>query len=1149
MIQQALICARYWRNSLADAELGQGAFSNRDVAAFITVSGAELRAGRVGRNAIAALFGGEYKDAESRPILLRPFVYRVRALHGQMRSSLPEVLTPIASRLTVFRDGRLGLPTNTVVPRDLLEPLDRDACTIGTVAALDDYLTCSPTSAKVPGEADGWERYRDECIRLEQAVFPQLAGDDRFARADEGLIEAHAKQGSSRTISALYDHLEKAQPDAPLFNIFASGRLTAPVPCLRSHSSFAERLGHSSPSYALAEAQRKALCHVLAMDHGEVLAVNGPPGTGKTTLLLSVIASLWAKAALEKGDPPIVIAASTNNQAVTNIVDAFGAGFAKGDGPFAGRWLPDIGSFGSYFPARSRKAPEGYLTQVFFDHVEDADYLARAHHAFLSAAAVAFPNAGTLSVENAIALLHQRLRQQADELAQIQSSWKALVASRERIRAILGDDAAGVCEKRREAVELAEIAGHRAQALQEVWDQHQASEALLLVLFGWLPSVAGKRLASARAALRPHWQGDMPGWRHVRDVGRAIAQIVGDARGRLAASRASLEEAEALLAAERTCMDHWCDRLRALGIDAADAGETTLDMCDPVVDRRLRFPIFLTTTHYWEGRWLLDMAAIEDLSAEKRRTGRATVLPRWRRRMMLTPCAVSTFYALPERFLTRRRDDSRYIDDYLYDLIDLLIVDEAGQAPPEVGGAAFALARRALVIGDTEQIEPIWNVPASVDVGNQHDAGLLVGDNAAIAFAATGRAASNGSVMRVAQHISRYHQDTELSRGLMLTEHLRCFDEIISYCNDLSYRGKLQPMRGLKANFENADGLPALGYLHIDGQCEQLPGGSRRNIAEAETIAAWIADRKAELEQRYPGCALGQILGVATPFASQAEAIRDALNLAGIEATGEKGVLVGSVHSFQGGQRPVMLFSPTYSKHVDGNFIDRGKNMLNVAVSRAMNSFLVFGDMDCFSAAPRGSPRGQLAVRLFGNPDNALAFVQAPRRDLIHHGRVDYLRDAPEHDNFLRYVLENCRREVHVVTPWLTQRALDESGLVPMFSAAVTAGIDLTVYTDDGLNEQRVARDNGGHDDAERARATLQDIGVTVIDEQDVHSKIVMADDDLFCAGSFNWLSAARSGSYARHETSLVYRGPAVAGEIDAMKASLQQRIVRARLS
>lgn len=32
--------------------------------------------------------------------------------------------------------------------------------------------------------------------------------------------------------------------------------------------------------------------------------------------------------------------------------------------------------------------------------------------------------------------------------------------------------------------------------------------------------------------------------------------------------------------------------------------------------------------------------------------------------------------------------------------------------------------------------------------------------------------------------------------GMFLNEHRRCYDEIISYCNKLVYKGRLQPKRG-----------------------------------------------------------------------------------------------------------------------------------------------------------------------------------------------------------------------------------------------------------------------------------------------------------------------------------------------------------------
>ena len=73
--------------------------------------------------------------------------------------------------------------------------------------------------------------------------------------------------------------------------------------------------------YPLSESQREAISCFEEIGEGEVLAVNGPAGTGKTTLLQSIVANMYVRAALERKRAPLIIATSTNNQAVTNIID------------------------------------------------------------------------------------------------------------------------------------------------------------------------------------------------------------------------------------------------------------------------------------------------------------------------------------------------------------------------------------------------------------------------------------------------------------------------------------------------------------------------------------------------------------------------------------------------------------------------------------------------------------------------------------------------------------------------------------------------------------------------------------------------------------------------------------------------------------
>ena len=141
-------------------------------------------------------------------------------------------------------------------------------------------------------------------------------------------------------------------------------------------------------------------------------------------------------------------------------------------------------------------------------------------------------------------------------------------------------------------------------------------------------------------------------------------------------------------------------------------------------------------------------------------------------------------------------------------------------------------------------------------------------------------------------------------------------------------------------------------------------------------------------------------------------------------------------------------------------------------------------------------------------------------------------------------MLSSKRRDIHIVTPWLTWRALSEAGLLPPIGSAIAAGATLTIYVDAGLNAARANVDETAAADFSRAVQALRQAGAEVLQIRDVHSKIVMADDDLYCVGSFNWLSAARGGHYARHETSLAYIGRGVAADIEVMQDSLRKRLL-----
>jgi hypothetical protein len=1121
---------RYWRTSLADGALGEGKFTQGDRKRFVDVPGEALRTGVLPEEVVEQVFRGQ-ASVKTVGVRFWPLVMARKSSHGAARTGgLPEIVAPVVTEATVDRRGQIT-PTRNALARDLLTPLPSDEFAIGSVDALDLFLTENPLPEMMI--EDSWPEYLGHCRKMVDAVadgWPR--GDADYRPIGSGFLQlAEDANATVRGILDLYDKLLAQKPDAPLLAQIAQPTKTTANLDHRIEQEFARRLGHSNANFPLAEHQRQVLAWLDASSPGEVIAVNGPPGTGKTTMLLSAVAGLWVRAALRGGDPPVIVAASSNNQAVTNIIDAFGKDFGKGEGPFAGRWLPEVTSFGMFLASHSRRleAARRYQTEEFQGERETVAYVQRAKDAYLAAAKVAFPELTNPDVASVVSALQTLIVLEVEKLSRIDSASSARQAATDALQAQLGPDPEPTETRRRQAVVERTAAVEKLRAARAALDQHLASESSLTAIFGFLSSVKEKRALRARLVI-----GDLlPGL----ETAKRVSEIEDRVHTELQSAEDALRLAEQALAMARAVRRDFLEAERNWeAAAAAFGGSDDQTELERRADLETRFTLFLLATHYWEGRWLLAMEAdFAVIVVAKGKNGKATVIPRWHRRMMLTPCAVATFASLPGKMAYTRRDGGKWATEYLFDFIDLLIVDEAGQVLPEVAGASFALAKRALVIGDTQQIEPISSVPRPVDVGNLRDCGLLGGEADIDALAARGICSTSGSAMRVAQEACRVSPYPDLEKGLYLFEHRRCYDEIISFSNALCYKGKLRPLRG-KAPSDA--GLPALGYLHIDGRAVTA-GSSRANLLEAQTIAAWLDENRAGLEARYRK-PLEQIVGIVTPFGRQVREIRDACASRRISVDGREGMTIGTVHALQGAERPVVIFSPVYSKHADGGFIDASPSMLNVTVSRAKDSCLVFGDMDVMAAAQTGSPRSILAEFLFASEANALEFAAEPRTDLKQGGgQIQMLRDAAGHDAFLLGALSEGRRRYTIVSPWVIAGTMERVGLIAAFEAAIRRGAEIDVFADPLLNLGPAA---SGFTQMDAVEKIFARIGVRLHKLPKLHSKIVAIDNDLLCIGSYNWLSADRQGQYARHETSFVYRGQHLEDEIRTIVGSLKRR-------
>ncbi|MGU3400477.1 phospholipase D-like domain-containing protein [Brucellaceae bacterium D45D] len=216
--------------------------------------------------------------------------------------------------------------------------------------------------------------------------------------------------------------------------------------------------------------------------------------------------------------------------------------------------------------------------------------------------------------------------------------------------------------------------------------------------------------------------------------------------------------------------------------------------------------------------------------------------------------------------------------------------------------------------------------------------------------------------------------------------------------------------------------------------------------------------------------------------------------------------------------------------------------MLNVAVSRTKDAFLVFDDMDALAAAPPGSSRSILSRFLSRDSANEMVFDVPSRSDLKRGARtLESLRDAKEHDAFLLNEFVKAQRRICVVSPWVNTETMKKYGFIDVIASARKRGVRVEVYADPYLTRDR---QKPGRDIVAESREILLGIGATLHPVSQLHSKLVWADEALLAVGSFNWFSAHRSGVYARHETSVVYRGQHLGSEIKILEDSLKARTI-----
>ncbi len=927
---------------------------------------------------------------------------------GVRQNEQPDDLTSVFFIPAVLMQNRTLKFCNKfpIIPREYLEPMIEADLSIGKIERLNQYLSQNIAEFK---NIESWSDYLDFSKKMFKFVtgqpfdVPQLNESIKFD--GKYYLFKDCTIYASKEIAELYENIQCQTIPLPLYQRFTATKApkTVQLTSISNKDSMLTHCASMGAEHPLSPSQREAVIHFNQLADGEILAVNGPPGTGKTTLLQSIVAGVVTEHALMKKEPPIIIASSTNNQAVTNIIDSFGEIKSVWQTMcIEEHWLPKVNSFAVFFPSaskmadiekdrNSKKAKVGSTSAkeneanyqlvdekyTFLAQISSQEYKKKASKNLL-AKYTTYSGKRCANISDCKAQIHIMLSD-VDKLR------KNIISKTANISRTAKPDVQTFLKSLAEKIQECQI---KMDALIEKKKQIQSqNESITERMKQWedgfekLPFLVRLLKFSKFSKIKIRvWYLSFRTEEEIlflapddtsidKIIEKYIQRIKENDTALMSAQKecSEIEKQQKELQRLKEQTEKEIDSLVNMIRENENAAQIftvsnfntlrrcVLDETNNVMDTTLRYLEFWLAVHYYECKFLE-----QETFTEKQLSINVyeVLIKKLLQIAMVSPCMVMTFYMLPKKLIGYRINEQKKA--YLYNFADLLIADEAGQISPEIAAASFALAKKAVVVGDDYQIPPVWGTSYALDVTLAVESGTINSVDEFKQLETNGLNVSESSLMRAASFSCRFHK---FGPGLFLSEHRRCFDEIILYCNELLYAGHLEPLRGV-----SDCKLPCMGYHDIPIDHAEKDGNSRANKHEAEEIAKWLNRNFEKICSQYPNEDRKNILAVITPFKAQTKRLKRAIREYCTDIpNAEKIIEVGTVHIFQGAERRIIIFSTVYGSEDNCGFIDGNKNLMNVAVSRAKDAFWVFGSIGCLKGKPHGTASGLMYSHIKNN--------------------------------------------------------------------------------------------------------------------------------------------------------------------------------------
>lgn len=258
-------------------------------------------------------------------------------------------------------------------------------------------------------------------------------------------------------------------------------------------------------------------------------------------------------------------------------------------------------------------------------------------------------------------------------------------------------------------------------------------------------------------------------------------------------------------------------------------------------------------------------------------------------------------------------------------LFDILIIDEASQCDIASAIPLILRAKQVVIIGDPKQLRHITSVRVEDENAIREHIGLTARPYL--------KYAEQSLWDYAADFLAHANQN---SSPITLENHYRCHHDIIGYSNHQFYGRFLERPLNVKTDESNMT-LPQQGVVMINIHGKQESENVNINRIEAEraiSVAKEVCSLKADVS-----------IGIVTPFRDQADYIKSHLDDS-IKANVE----VNTAHGFQGDEKDVIIYSLVITDNSPQrkvNWIDyMVPNLVNVAVTRARQTLYIVGNAD-----------------------------------------------------------------------------------------------------------------------------------------------------------------------------------------------------------